>query len=449
MQQDINSTKDTSDLSTPLIPNQVFIRDGDSLSLSEEEGFGHLQSEIEQKIESEVEQTESEMPVIYMFINPKSGSREGEKLLKLHVEKMRIVLESGERVDICFYNIMDEISRTRGMKSLKVQSRVARIRVVSAGGDGTPAWIIQEMIRTGISLGSVYLIVLPFGTVNVLSRNLGWYNCISSAEITDSIYNLRNSVRLLLEGEVMQYDVWTIEIIVEGDGFIEIQRKFKKGTSKVHLRDKLGVDLKKVKRCMVSFFSIGLDGRIGFEFDKHRTGIRSCNIFCYLASGLENVCCSRNPPISSFTSHFSTYESGHEHIIYDSKRDYISQNTVVFMAINQRTFGPSYHIWDKASDWEALSTHYWEPQSTSDQLLEWLAVPSLGLQLEIVKAIGINVLRMHQGKGPFHVKFNREDKNSMIYMEIDGEYLCVYRPKEVIVTLSKECEELKMVKHNI
>lgn len=125
------------------------------------------------------------------------------------------------------------------------------------------------------------------------------------------------------------------------------------------------------------------------------------------------------------------------------------QDAVVFMAINQHTFGPNYHIWDRAAKWEGLMNPQWQPQSTFDGLLEWLAVPSLGLQLEIVKAIGINALRMHQGRGPFYINFSKEELSSALYMEIDGEYLSVYKPKQVILSLSHECTALKFLQHNV
>lgn len=449
MNSDIQSDLESFHTNIPLIPNQVFLGNGNKLF--QEEGFGHLNIESEEQIESEVatDTINKEIPRIFIFINPKAGSREGEKLLNMHIDRMRMRLDNNESVEVLFYDIMDEISRFRGMSSVKVYSKSNKVRVVSAGGDGTPAWVIQEMIRVGVCLNSVYLIVLPFGTVNVLSRNLGWHKAVSSYDMVNSMVGFRKVVRVMMEGEAVKYDVWSVEIQVESTGFIEIQRKFKKGTSRVHLKDKQGFDLKKVRRFMVSFFSIGLDGRIGFQFDKHRTRNRSCNVFCYLLSGFENICCSRNPPIASFTSSFSTYESGHKEIIYDSHRDFVRQDAVVFMAINQHTFGPNYYIWDKAANWEALINPQWQPQSTSDGLLEWLAVPSLGLQLEIVKAIGINALRMHQGRGPFHINFSKEELSSALYMEIDGEYLSVYRPKQVILSLSYECTDLNFLQHNV
>jgi diacylglycerol kinase family enzyme len=449
MNSEIQSDIEVSNSTTPLIPNQVFLGSGNKLV--QEEGFGHLDLESEEEIELEVatDSISKEIPRIFIFINPKAGSREGEKLLNMHIDRMRMRLDNGESVEVLFYDIMDEISRLRGMSAVKLYSKSSKVRVISAGGDGTPAWVIQEMIRVGVCLSSVYLIVLPFGTVNVLSRNLGWHKAVSTYQMANSMLGFREVVKVMMEGEAVKYDVWNVEIQVESTGFIEIQRKFKKGTTRVHLTDKQGCDLKKVRRFMVSFFSIGLDGRIGFQFDKHRTRNRSCNVFCYLLSGFENICCSRNPPITSFTSQFSTYESGNKQIIYDSHKDFVRQDAVVFMAINQHTFGPNYHIWDRAANWEALMNPDWQPQSTFDGLLEWLAVPSLGLQLEIVKAIGIDALRMHQGRGPFHINFSNEELSSTLYMEIDGEYLSVYRPKEVILSLSHECTDLNFLQHNV
>ena len=41
---------------------------------------------------------------------------------------------------------------------------------------------------------------------------------------------------------------------------------------------------------MSNYFSIGIDGRIGMGFDKHRTKSRFCNLCVYFCEGLKKLC---------------------------------------------------------------------------------------------------------------------------------------------------------------
>jgi len=46
--------------------------------------------------------------------------------------------------------------------------------VIVGGGDGSIMWVIEEMIKVGISFKRCPIGCIPFGTGNDLARVLGW-----------------------------------------------------------------------------------------------------------------------------------------------------------------------------------------------------------------------------------------------------------------------------------
>ena len=45
---------------------------------------------------------------------------------------------------------------------------------VICGGDGTVMWVVSELAKHGIDPNAVLLSIIPLGTGNDFSRNLGW-----------------------------------------------------------------------------------------------------------------------------------------------------------------------------------------------------------------------------------------------------------------------------------
>ena len=76
---------------------------------------------------------------------------------------------------------------------------------------------------------------------------------------------------------VMDFDIWEVEMTVHDAGM------FKKGNSS---GGKIEND-KVIKRCFSNYCSIGIDGRIGYSFDKMRSSSRMMNLAIYGGIGIQ------------------------------------------------------------------------------------------------------------------------------------------------------------------
>ena len=68
---------------------------------------------------------------------------------------------------------------------------------------------------------------------------------------------------------------------------------FKKGSSSGGVIE----DKKVIKRCFSNYCSIGIDGRIGYTFDKYRSSSRAINLAIYGGIGIQKSF-KRSPPIN-------------------------------------------------------------------------------------------------------------------------------------------------------
>lgn len=66
-------------------------------------------------------------------------------------------------------------NRDQGFEHLKclTQSNHPVIAVI-CGGDGTVMWVVSEIAKHNIDPKLVHLAIMPLGTGNDFSRNLGW-----------------------------------------------------------------------------------------------------------------------------------------------------------------------------------------------------------------------------------------------------------------------------------
>jgi len=97
-----------------------------------------------------------------VFINKKSGGGHGEKLLNTCLGWLHPV------------QVVDLLAEKGAEKGLELFGALKKpFRVVAAGGDGSIAWVLQGIDKTGLGQ-YVEVIVLPLGTGNDLARVLGW-----------------------------------------------------------------------------------------------------------------------------------------------------------------------------------------------------------------------------------------------------------------------------------
>ncbi len=66
--------------------------------------------------------------------------------------------------------------REYGFKRLKEHSEIKKYKcfTIVCGGDGTVMWVINEMIKAQINIALMPIGIIPLGTGNDFSRELGW-----------------------------------------------------------------------------------------------------------------------------------------------------------------------------------------------------------------------------------------------------------------------------------
>jgi hypothetical protein len=186
---------------------------------------------------------------------------------------------------------------------------------------------------------------------------------------------------------------------------------------------------------------IGIDGRIGLNFDKHRTTHRSVNKLVYFWEGLKKVVCMAQPKVMDFSTQMNTEEGGNTVTIYDNKHPLNSRDSVL-LAMNINTYlGADCKVWKSAKHPDA--SRVYEPQKSHDNLLEWLTFTGYGIALE--RGFKGHGKKLYQGKGPFVISLKNPSKHHRVYLHIDGEHFFLTNPREIKVSLSNYTSDFKTV----
>ena len=198
---------------------------------------------------------------ILIFINPKSGGKVGKEIIAKaeFLENVHIVQLPEQSIEW-----------TRRDHSLLFDPN---LRIIIAGGDGSVNWVVQMIVDFYGPQGEFKppFGILPIGTGNDMSRNVGWGGYFGHCDVKslpkflDRIRNCQN---------IKQLDVW----------------------QKVHQRTDIP-DSQPERKYMVNYFSIGVDAKIAMDFENCRRACPGC--FCcrcssktwYGPMALGSCCC--------------------------------------------------------------------------------------------------------------------------------------------------------------
>jgi diacylglycerol kinase (ATP) len=81
---------------------------------------------------------------------------------------------------------------------------------IVCGGDGTVMWVVSEMVKCGIEVAKVPIGIVPLGTGNDFSRELGWgFESIDLVE--NSFKKLKKMIKKWVNANEDYFDVWDVE----------------------------------------------------------------------------------------------------------------------------------------------------------------------------------------------------------------------------------------------
>ena len=116
--------------------------------------------------------------MVFLFVNPASGSKEGQNIINMGVKKVEFI--DTYKCSAFIFNVLDRTNYLEGVSLLRqYQLQCLTIpkshpRVIIGGGDGTVLSIIEDFLTQGINVQNCLFGVLPLGTGNDLSCSLGW-----------------------------------------------------------------------------------------------------------------------------------------------------------------------------------------------------------------------------------------------------------------------------------
>lgn len=148
----------------------------------------------------------------FFFMNPKSGSKLGGKLLektpshhfcfendatkgvtwsdlskkahtKIPVKTKNSNIGKFKKSELRLINLFDKTSRTKNFKLLamlskaqekKIEKNKINLFAFACGGDGTICWLVEELIAQKANFHKIVISILPFGTGNDFSVSMGF-----------------------------------------------------------------------------------------------------------------------------------------------------------------------------------------------------------------------------------------------------------------------------------
>ena len=293
---------------------------------------------------------------LLLFVNPKSGSQEGEIILEYikkykenSVQNYNIIhfpqddqdewfslpfktrsrsnsIQSFEEIKIkgiehptkfdpsipfsvIIFNILDEEDYKKGKNFIKYylnDFQEEEIKILIGGGDGSVLSIIEDLYKENINLERCIFGAIPLGTGNDLSNAMGFD---STCEIGIKIEYFQRVLYTYLTASIIKIDVWQLELKVdknEGRIYDIISN------GEIELKDKNNNFITYFQKTFINYMSIGFDAKVGFKFGQKRTRNRIFNKIIYgweAAKDILRGLFQKNLGLSSLLENFISLEN--------------------------------------------------------------------------------------------------------------------------------------------
>lgn len=274
--------------------------------------------------------------IMVVFVNPKSGSNEGKKLLDLFdnynnykdntylmlhfpykgnlsskettINSDLIENDNNNTYTIFAFNILNNEDKNKGFEFCKFYFNKYKknyIKVLIAGGDGTVLGIAKDIKNYGIDLNKIYFGPIPFGTGNDLSNSLGFGNSLTLSSKLNSAQRVFDTYN---KAQASSIDIWDVTLDLKQNGNI---RKVSKSSEIIIMDPDKNEPISQFKTTIINYLSIGFDARVGFNFEQNRSKNRFCNKIIYGWIGFVKscfCCCSYKTKITDVVDNFYTEE---------------------------------------------------------------------------------------------------------------------------------------------
>ncbi|KAH0474223.1 MAG: hypothetical protein KVP17_000717 [Porospora cf. gigantea B] len=380
---------------------------------------------------------------IFFFVNPSSGGNLASRFLTPGIRRLEMTLSQHE-FNLHFFNIKDGDSGEKpGFQAIGKLIRNLgpndQIYSIACGGDGTVMWMVQELWAHGVDDTKRLVIgVVPFGTGNDFARAMNWQSFNACNPWSQDMRVLTELMREWTRAAQIFHDVWLVEASVRSGGsFLKVDSDTKK---------KVDLEITKKSFLMSNYFSIGIESRIGVNFDRRRKNNQVRNKFVYFEEGFKKVLFGNTVPIDKTVQRMTNGDS----VIFDnhgSKK--LLPSTMSLVGINIPSFGGGMSIWEDAKPKMKAGVIGREPghladacQVVGDGCMEWVSFHSaVGLGSEkVVRGRGY---RIDQGPGPYELEFYESlSEKQRIYFEVDGEFFVVTRPHTFRISHHKQVRTL-------
>ncbi|CAF0912758.1 unnamed protein product [Brachionus calyciflorus] len=336
---------------------------------------------------------------LLVLINPKSGGKQGPKLLK----KFTWLLNPRQVFDLTLPGCPK--------LPLHLYRNVPNLRILVGGGDGTVGWVLSVIDQIKFLASPPSIAVLPLGTGNDLARALNWGGGYTDEPLT----KILNKV---LESRTTRLDRWQINTKPNMD---VDTNEFDKEENVI---SKLKNDV------MNNYFSLGADAHVCLEFHErreanpHKFSSRWFNLLHYAEAGGKDIIKKTWRDLKDF---IKLECDGKNYTDVIRSRGY---HCLIFLNIPKYSSG--------TNPWGSSSDNNYQPQAMNDGRLEVIGCFTATLAKF---QLGGNGERICQAQ---HIKLTT---STCIPIQIDGEpaKLC---PSVIEITHKNQALMLEHVKYN-